>query len=197
MVGGGKVAERKVISLMECGARVCVVSPDLTAGLTALVDSGRLEYRRGYYKSSDLKGVFLVVSASNDKEANERVVEDCSKSNILVNVVDKPEKCDFYVPAVVRRGSLQITVSTDGKSPLLARKIKEALGAEFGPEYSELVDLLGEIRFKLMASVGNEQEREKILAGLVNDEVLRLMKEGQWERVKEMITSNVCRGGRC
>jgi len=116
---------------------------------------------------------------------------DCQEHNLLVNVADDPEHGSFYVPAVARRGSFQIAVSTDGKSPLLARKIREELEQRYGPEYGELTDLLGAIRERTLGEVMDGPRRQSILAGLVDDDMLRMIREGQWEQAKERIASNV------
>lgn len=196
VVGGGAVAERKVLSLLECGARVKVVSQKLTSRLRQLAEEGVIAYRQGEYRMEDLAGIFLAIGATGNKDVNRRLAGDCQEHSLPVNVVDDPEYGSFYVPAVARRGSFQIAVSTDGKSPLLARKIREELEQRYGPEYGELTDLLGEIRGRVLGEVVDSPRRQSILAGLVDDEVWRMIREGQWEQAKERITSNVYRCGR-
>lgn len=193
VVGGGAVAERKILSLLECGARVKMVSQKLTPCLRQLAERGVIDYRQGEYQTEDLAGIFLAIGATSNKKVNRKLAGDCRKHNLLVNVVDDPEYSSFYVPAVTRQGSFQIAVSTDGKSPLLARKIKEELEQRYGPEYGKLTDLLGEIRERVLGEVADSHRRQSILAGLVDDEVLRMIREGQWEQVKERVTNNVYR----
>lgn len=188
VVGGGSVAERKVCSLLECGARVKVVSPVLSGELRNLADIGRIGYRCGEYCPEDLDGVFLVIGATDSDSINRRVAADCFSRGLLVNVVDDPPNGNFFVPAVIRRGSLQIAISTDGKSPLLARRIREELDEMFGPEYQQVVDLLGEIREEIMRSVPDEV-RKKLLAGLVDRQTMVLLRERKFDRAKERILS--------
>ncbi|BAF59151.1 siroheme synthase [Pelotomaculum thermopropionicum SI] len=189
VVGGGPVAERKVRSLLECGARVMVVSPEITAGLKSLADDGKIMYRRGYYAPSDLEGVFLVIGSAGRGEVNRRVADDCAGRNILVNIVDDPAKGNFFVPAVVRRGALAIAVSTGGKSPLLARKIREELEKAYGPQYGEFLDMLGSMRDEVLRSVEDEARKRKILECLVDDTVMGYLKEGRLDLAKERMLS--------
>lgn len=195
VVGGGQVAERKVQSLLECGARVVVVSPTITPGLARLVEKGRLIYRKGYYTLSDLEGVFLVIGAANREEVNRQVAGDCAERNLIVNIVDDPSKGNFFVPAVVKRGDLSIAVSTGGKSPMLARKIREDLEKTYGAAFGEFLDLLGDLRREVIENVADEELKRKILENLVDDENLSLLKEGCLARVKERLYS-AYRGGR-
>ncbi|MEG3070801.1 MAG: bifunctional precorrin-2 dehydrogenase/sirohydrochlorin ferrochelatase [Candidatus Syntrophopropionicum ammoniitolerans] len=133
VVGGGKVAERKVRSLLECGAQVYVVSPEIIPSLLSMAAEGSLIYRRGSYKTSDLEDMFLVFGVTGKEEINKQIASDCASRNLIVNIVDDPAKCNFYVPAIVRRGALAIAISTCGKSPLLARRIREELELVYGP----------------------------------------------------------------
>jgi precorrin-2 dehydrogenase/sirohydrochlorin ferrochelatase len=195
VVGGGQVAERKVRSLLECGAHVVVVSPSITPGLVKLVRENKLVYRKGYYKVSDLDGVFLVIGAANREEVNRQVADDSEARNLIVNIVDDQNKGNFFVPAVVRRGDLTIAVSTDGKSPMLARKIREDLERTYGAPFGEFLELLGNLRQEVIQNVSDQDLKREILENLVDDENLRLLKEGCLARVKERLHS-AYRGGR-
>lgn len=183
------MAERKVRSLLECGASVRVVSPEITPGLKILAGEGRIFYRQGYYLASDLEGVFLVIGSTDQEPVNRQVAEDCASCNIIVNIVDDPAKGNFFVPAVVRRGSLTIAVSTDGKSPMLARKIREELEKHYGPQYGEFLDMLGELREAIIRNVADNEKKREILEKLVDDMVLGLLKEGKMDMVKERVLS--------
>ena len=189
VVGGGQVAERKVRSLLECGARVRVVSPEISGGLKSLAEEGGISYRRGYYRAADLEGIFLVIGSTDREEVNRQVAEDCASRGLLVNIVDDPTKGNFFVPAVVRRGALTIAVSTGGKSPLLARRIREELEKTYGPHYEEFLDILGELREDVIRKVGDGGKKRDILESLVDDLVLSLLKEGRMDMVKERIIS--------
>jgi precorrin-2 dehydrogenase/sirohydrochlorin ferrochelatase len=193
-VGGGGVAERKVLSLLACEAKVKVVSPALTQTLREAVEKGEISYRQGEYETTDLEGIFLVIAATDRDEINRRVAAEAMARNMLVNVVDDPPHGNFYVPAVVRRGSLQIAVSTDGKSPLLARKIKEELEERYGPEYGLLVDLLGEIRHDILDNTADPRKRRDLLTAILDDQVLQLLARGELEQAKERVINAYHRG---
>ena len=189
VVGGGQVSERKVRSLLECGARVKVISPEITPGLGKLAAEGLILYREGFYQDSDLNGVFLVIGATDREEVNRRIADDCAARNLVVNIVDDPGKGNFFVPAVVRRGALTIAVSTEGKSPMLARKIREELERAYGPQFSEFLELLGQLRERVINNETNEQKKRNLLEELVSEEILDLLKEGRLELVKERLHS--------
>lgn len=189
VVGGGQVAERKVHTLLECGARVVVVSPSITPGLAKLAGEDKLVYRQGYYMDSDLDGVFLVIGAANREEVNRQVADDGAVRNLIVNIVDDQSKGNFFVPAVVRRGGLTIAVSTDGKSPMLARKIREDLEKTYGAVFGEFLELLGDLRQEVIRNVADQDLKRGILENLVDDEIISLLKEGCLERVKERMHS--------
>jgi precorrin-2 dehydrogenase/sirohydrochlorin ferrochelatase len=187
VIGGGKVAERKVESLLHCGAKVCIVSLDLTDGLRNLANRGIINFVKRRYVTEDLEGCFLVISAVDDGEINSKVADDCLERNILVNVVDDPARCSFTFPSVLRRGPLCVAVSTQGKSPLLAKKIREQLEDFFGPEYSEFVELMGRIRQQVMENVSDREKRRRISECLIDSNILELIREGKRESIKEQI----------
>ncbi|MDD4334245.1 MAG: bifunctional precorrin-2 dehydrogenase/sirohydrochlorin ferrochelatase [Desulfotomaculaceae bacterium] len=187
VVGGGKVAERKVRSLLECEALVCVVSPEIIPALSSMAAEGLLLYRRGSYKTSDLEDMFLVFGATGKEEVNRQIADDCAGRNLIVNIVDDPAKCNFYVPATVRRGSLAIAVSTGGKSPLLARKIREELELVYGPQYEDFLEMLGALREEVIKNVSDPEKKKNKLESLVSDEILNMLKKGRLEPAKEML----------
>lgn len=187
VVGGGKVAGRKVMSLLDCGARVRLVSPELCEELQNVVQSGRVRYIRDCYRKEHLEGAFLVIGATDSDEINHRVSQDCMQSGLLINVVDDPPRGNFYVPAVLRRGHLQIAVSTDGKSPLLARKVKEQLGEVFPGEYGEIVNLIGELREKIIKNTADAGEKETILASMLDEDTMEMLREKKFDLAKERI----------
>jgi len=189
VVGGGQVAERKVYSLLECDASVRVVSPDLTPNLKAMVEASRILYRQGQYRTADLRDAFLVISATDDEEVNRKVAEDCSTRNLIVNIADDPEKCNFFVPAVVRRGSFAIAISTGGNSPLLARKIREELEITYGPQYGEFLDLIADLRQDIIHNVNDNKKKKEILEDMVSDEIMNYLKGSRMDLVKERIFS--------
>ena len=151
VVGGGAVAERKVEALRDAGARVVVVSPTLTGALDALVAAGSIEHRARRFRRHDTRGCALVVAATGVRTVDDAVAAAARRVRALVNVVDRPAACDFILPSVLRRGDLQIAVSTGGTSPALAREIRRRLEAEIGDDYGELVASVGRARARLRA----------------------------------------------
>lgn len=187
VIGGGNVAERKVRTLLECGATVHVVSPEISPALKSMAGEGLIMYRQGSYECRDLNDMFLVFGATGREEVNRQAADDCTSRNLLVNIVDDPAKCSFFVPATVRRGSLAIAVSTSGRSPLLARRIREELELVYGPQYEEFLEILGGLREKIINNVSDPEKKKKILEDLVNEEILGMLKKGRLEPAKEML----------
>jgi uroporphyrin-III C-methyltransferase / precorrin-2 dehydrogenase / sirohydrochlorin ferrochelatase len=151
VVGGGAVAERKVETLLEAGAALTVVSPDVTTLLERRAEAGRIALRRRPYAVGDLRGFRLAYAATSDPAVNRAVRAEASAEGVWLNAVDQPDLCDFITPAIVRRGNLAIAISTNGRCPGLARQIREDLERQFGPEYAELVEKLGGERDERMA----------------------------------------------
>ena len=151
VVGGGAVAERKVHGLLEAGARVRVVSPTLTKGLAALATAGLVEHRVRRFRRHDVRGCALVVAATGRAPVDDAAASAARRARALVNVVDRPASCDFILPSVLRRGDLQIAVSTGGRSPALAREIRRRLEQEIGEDYAALVARVGAARTRLRA----------------------------------------------
>jgi precorrin-2 dehydrogenase/sirohydrochlorin ferrochelatase len=160
VVGGGHVAARKVSGLIAAGAAVLVVAPRIC---TAIEDAARMhdvEVRRRPFETSDLDDAFLVIVATDDAEANRAVADEARRRHVLVNAVDDPANCDFILPAVVRRGDVQIAVTTGGRSPALARHLRERLERLLPHAYGELAEMLGTIRSEVLcAGIGVEPER--------------------------------------
>jgi precorrin-2 dehydrogenase/sirohydrochlorin ferrochelatase len=179
VVGGGAVAERKVRSLLDFGADVTVIAPDVTAYLRKLAATGKLTHIGKEYSSEALEGAFLVIAATDDPAVNRAVSLDAQSRGILVNVADEPSLCTFFVSAFVRRGDLVISVSTSGKSPALARRIREELESLFGVEYGYLVDILGELREEVKAKYKDEADRRKAYERILDSDVIRLLAEGK------------------
>jgi precorrin-2 dehydrogenase/sirohydrochlorin ferrochelatase len=176
VVGGGAVAERKVLTLLEFGARVRVISPTLSVALRDLADHGEIEHFQAEYSSGMVEGAVLIIAATDDAETNRLISLDAQDHGVPVNVVDDPALCTFYVPAVLRRGDLVIGVSTSGKSPSLARQIREDLESRFGEEYGELASILGELRDEVKARCTNLTDRNLAYIRIMRDpEVLDLL----------------------
>ena len=161
VVGGGNVAFRKCELFLSFGAEIDVVSPALCEEFSAL--KGRIRHIRDGYSSEYLLNAFAVIAATDNRAVNETVYRDCRLNNIPVNVVDTPEQCSFFVPATLRRGDLTIGVSTGGKSPALAAKIKKELAIVYGEEYEEKVELLGILRNTVKEEIEDDSIRRSLL----------------------------------
>lgn len=166
VIGGGAVAERKVASLLESGARVTVVAPACTRGLAALAKSGAIRLLSRPYASGDLGGCRLAYAATDDAEVNRAVHAEAAARGVWLNVADRPELCSFTAPAVVRRGDLTVAVSTNGASPALARRIREDLERRFGPEYARALAVLRAERARLLREELDPAQRRRTLEAL-------------------------------
>lgn len=184
IVGAGEVAERKAARLLECGAEVSVVGREPTAGLRKLAREGMLEYVSADYDETLIRGAYLVISATDDRAVNEAVRDAANREEIPVNVVDDPQLCDFILPSIVQRGALQIAISTGGASPALARKIRLDLDKEFGEEYSLFLEILGELRKRILDKGRPSSENKKLFEAVVNSEVLDLIRERKWDEAR-------------
>jgi precorrin-2 dehydrogenase/sirohydrochlorin ferrochelatase len=177
VVGGGSVAARKVEGLLEAGARVTVISPILTPELEVLAEARRIAVIGRPYRQGDLAGAFLVIAATNDADVNQAVWREAEQCGCLVNVVDDPAHCNFITPALVRRGEVTLAISTGGASPALARRLREQLEAQVGPEYGELASLLAELRPELRARYREERARQEAAFRLVDSDLLSIIKK--------------------
>jgi precorrin-2 dehydrogenase/sirohydrochlorin ferrochelatase len=172
VVGAGKVGEPKIGGLLATGARVHVVALDASPAVREWARAGKLELELRAYAAEDLEGAFLAVVATHSRSLNERVYDEAQRRRVLCNVVDVPELCDFFYPAVVRRGDLQIAVSTSGQSPSLAQKIRQQLEKQFGPGYEAWVAELGETRKLILASDLEKERKLDLLHSLASREAL-------------------------
>ena len=163
VIGGGKVAERKIKSLLECEAHIKLISPEITEDLKKLWQEKKIEWEQRRYKEGDLKGAFLVIAATSDKEVQKKIFKEAEERGIFCNVVDVPELCTFIVPSVIRRGELCIAISTSGASPALSRRIREKLEKEFSPSWEHHLKLIRHIRQELLSSNLSSEEKEKKL----------------------------------
>lgn len=193
VVGGGQVATRKVEGLLVCRARVRVVSPELTPSLRKWAQEGKIEWWAREFRAGDTAGAFLVISATDSREVNEAIAQECRANGVWVNVVDTPELCDFYVPSVVRRGDLTVAISTQGKSPGLARALRQWLEAKLSPAWGEFLAFLGELRPHLLKL--EEGKKERVLAGLVSPDVVEALERNDLGRAKELVRRVLDSGG--
>jgi precorrin-2 dehydrogenase/sirohydrochlorin ferrochelatase len=168
VVGGGAVGERKVRDLLAAGAKVTVVSRDLTPGLAELAAQERLVFIQGDFTPKHLDGMMLVVGATDDLMVNQQVSAAAQARGLLVNIVDAPELCTFIVPAQVRRGPLTIAVSTGGASPAMARKVREELEQHFGPDYGRYLQIMQAVRERVLARRRGHPENQRFFQELVS-----------------------------
>jgi len=166
VVGGGTVAARKCAALLEAGARITVIAPDIDDSIKAIVDKGKMRHVAREFMPGDLEEAFLVFAATDEPGINRAVAREAAVRAILADVADAPGLGSFTLPAVMRQGSLQIAVSTGGKSPALARQIRDRLAETFGPEYAAALDILGNLRTKLLTGKGNSAYNKQIFDDL-------------------------------
>ncbi|MBM3127372.1 MAG: bifunctional precorrin-2 dehydrogenase/sirohydrochlorin ferrochelatase [Chloroflexi bacterium] len=191
VVGGGAVAARKVRGLLDAGARVTVIAPQLTRELEDLARDSRIAVIRRAYQNGDLREARVVIAATDDAEVNHAVSADARARGILVNVVDDPAHCTFHVPALVRRGNLAIAISTGGASPALAKHLRAKIEQTIGAEYERLAQLLAELRPRVQARVPQEQ-REALWRELIDAALplLRAGREADARRAAEALIEN-------
>jgi precorrin-2 dehydrogenase/sirohydrochlorin ferrochelatase len=170
VVGGGDVAARKVTRLLDCNAKVCVVSPGLVPELEELKRNRLIDHVNDAYESKYLNGAVLVIGATDDEKINDAISKDAKEKNLPVNIVDDPQKCDFILPSLIERGDLTIACSTGGQSPALARYLREELELVYGEEYAVLASILGQLRTKMEknAGVGKTWFNQLMSAGLLD-----------------------------
>jgi len=172
VVGAGKVGEPKISGLLETGARIRVVALQASPAVREWAREGKVELAVRAFSSEDLAGAFLAIVATNSRTLNERVYHEAQRRGILCNVVDVPDLCDFFYPAVVRRGDLQIAVSTAGQSPSLAQKIRQQLEKQFGRGYATWVAELGQTRQLILASDLDKEKKLELLHSLASREAV-------------------------
>ncbi|MEW6665574.1 MAG: bifunctional precorrin-2 dehydrogenase/sirohydrochlorin ferrochelatase [Thermodesulfobacteriota bacterium] len=187
VVGGGSVAERKIDTLLDFGGTVCVVARRLTPVLAGYVDEGKIRFEGEEFKESHLNDAFLVIAATDDPLLNRRVSRFSRERGILVNAVDQPGDCTFIVPSTLRRGDLVVAVSTSGKSPALARRLRERLEETFGKEYETLLDVLGKIREEVLSKGLSQEENGRILRRLVDSDLLPAIRQKDWEHAASIL----------
>lgn len=180
VIGGGEIAERKTRSLIEAGAIVVIVSPEVTAGLAAMGGAGAIRHLARAYRHGDLAGAFLAFEATGDGATAAAAAAEARERRVLINVADVPELCSFIAPAVVQRGGLQLAICTSGASPALARKIRAELEERFGPEYELTIDVLAAARQWLRSHQPDRGTRARLLGVLVNSDLHECLKRGDF-----------------
>ena len=186
VVGGGTVAERKIETLLEYGAVVSVVSRELTPPLRKYVEEGKIKFLEQEFRENQLKGAFMVIAATDDSLLNHQVSKIAREKGLLINAVDQPSDCNFIVPSILRRGDLSIAVSTSGKSPALAKKIREELENSFGDEYGILLALMGRLRKEILSRGFSQAENSRLFRELVDSDILEAIGRKDWNEVSSV-----------
>ena len=192
IIGGGNVCARKAETMMNYGARVTVVSPEFTDEIEQWARVGVLQIQRKKYEENDLDGANIVIASTDDQNVNEQIAADCRLRRIPVNVVDVTPLCEFIVPAIIDKGSVTLAVSTGGKSPALARTLKEDLQRLIGPEYAEVNDVLGTLRDSAKRVLPTDVDRKHFFDGMIARGILDMLREGRRREAYQTI-AEACR----
>lgn len=188
VIGGGKIAEGKVEGLLAAQAKVTVISPNLTQRLHDLANAKQITCLARPYQAGDLTGAFMIICATDQAEINHKVWEEASANRQLVNVVDDTPRCNFIAPSILRKGDLTIAISTSGKAPALAVRLKERLQREIGPEYERFLELAGELREPLAQHIPDFETRKALWYELVDSEILDALARGDESSAREIIS---------
>jgi precorrin-2 dehydrogenase/sirohydrochlorin ferrochelatase len=187
IVGGGTVALRKARTLADYGADVVVIAPDVSEELIGMQADGLVTVEQRGYVRGDLAEAFLAVCATDSEEVNRAVYAEAQERHCLVNVVDVPELCSFIVPSVVKRGGLQVAISTGGAAPAVAKRLRKRLSSELGEEWGDYVKLLGEVRVLVLERVpGGEAARKVIFERIADSDLLERMGKGERPSAKKV-----------
>ena len=187
VVGGGGVGTRKVETLLDCGARVTVISPQVSERLSELAGQGRIVLIQREYRETDLGDAFLVIGATDNPAVNHRLHRNAEARGRLCNIVDQPDRCNFVLPAVIRQGDLSIAVSTAGKSPAFARHLRRQMESMFGPEYGPFLDLMGAIREKLLARKHPPEYRKSLFEQLIRSSLLEMIVQDDRQAINALL----------
>ncbi len=193
VIGGGKVAGRKVKTMLSYRAKVTVLSPHLSSELSGLLEEDKIYYQADIYRPVYLKNRFLVICATDSIEVNRQAAEDCIERGILVNTVSDPGMCTFFLPALYRKGPLTLTVSTAGKSPALASRLRDELAGNLDQSYADFADFLGHARTLILEKVQDQVRRRELLEHLAGegffDKYKSLPDQQVWQILEELLQS--------
>jgi precorrin-2 dehydrogenase / sirohydrochlorin ferrochelatase len=191
VIGGGTIAEGKVKGLLDAQANVTVIAPTLTAHLHDLARQKQITYFARAYQPGDLTGAFMVICATDQAEINHQVWEEASTNRQLVNVVDDTPRCNFIAPSILRKGDLTIAISTSGKAPALAVRLKERFQRQIGPEYERFLEIAGELREPLARHIPDFETRKALWYELVDSDILNSLARGDEVSARETISQIV------
>jgi precorrin-2 dehydrogenase/sirohydrochlorin ferrochelatase len=187
VVGGGSVAARKTETLLDCGAGVTVICPQASKKIQELAQSGSITLIKRGYRTTDLEGIFLVIGATDDQTLNQQISHDAEARDILCNIADRPEVCNFILPSIVRRGDLVITISTSGKSPALSKHLRKNLDDQFGEEYDHFLQVMGSIRKKLLRQSHEPEAHKQLFNQLIDNGLLDLIRDGKKTEINQLL----------
>jgi precorrin-2 dehydrogenase / sirohydrochlorin ferrochelatase len=187
VVGGGPVGTRKVKTLLDCGAKVSLVSPFATKKLEKMAENKKIIWYQRSYEASDLYDMFLVIGATDDEELNTQISKDAEKQNKLCNIADRPEVCNFILPAIVQKDDLVIAISTSGQSPAFAKKLRKELEKQFGNEYTVFLKLMGAIRKKLLSEKHEPEAHKPIFEKLIQSNLLEYIRSKDLKRINTVL----------
>ena len=187
VVGGGRVGTRKVLTLLDCGARVTVVSPDAREKLIELANRGAITLEKRPYRETDLDWMFLVIGTTDYEELNHQISLAAEKLNMLCNIADRPQVCNFILPSIVSRGDLTISISTSGKSPALAKKLRIELEDQFGIEYADLLRLMGAIREKLLKQKHEPEAHKHLFEQLISRNLIDMIRDTRKKEIDSLL----------
>jgi len=188
VVGGGRVAERKVRSLVKAGALVSVISPDITAGLERLKEKGKIRHVRRMYRKGDAGDALVVIAATSSPQINKKVAQDARH---LINVIDMPSEGNFIVPSYVEQDSLAIAVSTSGTSPAVSRAIRKEIERLYGREFGRYVRFLERVRQRAMEAIPDDSTRRNFLRSLASEEIFSTLRKEGFTAVSEKILADL------
>jgi precorrin-2 dehydrogenase/sirohydrochlorin ferrochelatase len=187
VIGGGSVGTRKVMTLLACGAKVTVVSIDATEKLKELSDSGVIQLKERDFQTADLDDRFLVIGATDNQKLNFNIHAEAERRGLLCNIADRPKACNFILPSIVNRGDLIIAISTSGKSPAFAKKLRKHLEKEFGEEYAKFLNLMGAIRQKLLSQDHEPEAHKHLFEQLIEKDLVQMLKNGDTDNINSLL----------
>jgi siroheme synthase-like protein len=187
VIGGGVMAEEKIVALLEASARVTVIASELTEALASMAWKHRFTWVNRGYAPGDLKGVYLVIGADMDRSRNAQIADEATRERVLLNCLDDPPNCRFIFPSIHRQGDLVIALSTTGKCPALAVRIRQKLATEYGPEYAEFLRIVGAMRGRIAGLLPDFSSRRELWYRLVDSRALGLLKAGRRDEAEEVL----------
>lgn len=189
VVGGGQVGTRKVRTLRQCGAKVTVISHEVTQELANMAEQGQVDLKLRDYRSSDLDKMFLVIGATDDQAMNRKVHQDAEAAQRLCNIADQPDLCNFVLPSIINQGDLSIAISTAGKSPAFAKHLRRQLQGAFGPEYGLMLDLMGAARKRLLAEEHAPEQHKPLFEKLIQGGLLEMIKAEDRQGINDLLAA--------